>query len=119
MNRHFLVVEMPVVDANCIGNAVDARLHGRQKVVLVAARVVRRIEVKLDVDLANDIADAELLRRLEGEARAAGARRMFLEVRVSNAAAMMLYLRAGYVGRYARPRYYGDGEDALVMEKKL
>ena len=81
-----------------------------------------------EADLANIAVDAgfrrrgiaaELLRRLEGEARAAGARKMFLEVRVSNAAAMMLYLRAGYVGRYARPRYYGDGEDALVMEKKL
>ena len=44
---------------------------------------------------------------------------MFLEVRVSNAAAMSLYLKRGYVGRYARPRYYGDGEDALVLEKGL
>ena len=50
---------------------------------------------------------------------AAGVRKMFLEVRVSNAPAMSLYLGAGYVGRYARPRYYGDGEDALVMDKNL
>ena len=62
---------------------------------------------------------AALLRQLEEGARSAGAKRMFLEVRVSNAAAMRLYLKAGYVGRYARPRYYGDGEDALVMEKVL
>ena len=60
-----------------------------------------------------------LLSRLEADARAAGVRKMFLEVRVSNAPAMSLYLGAGYVGRYARPRYYGDGEDALVMEKNL
>lgn len=61
----------------------------------------------------------ELLSRLEAQVRAAGGRKMFLEVRVSNAPAMALYLKTGYVGRYARPRYYGNGEDALVMEKKL
>ena len=81
-----------------------------------------------EADLAN-IAVAEGFRRrglaqemlslLEGEVRAAGGRKMFLEVRVSNAPAMALYLKAGYTGRYARPRYYGDGEDALVMEKNL
>ena len=81
-----------------------------------------------EADLAN-IAVAEGFRRrglaqemlslLEGEVRAAGGKKMFLEVRVSNAPAMALYLKAGYTGRYARPRYYGDGEDALVMEKNL
>lgn len=62
---------------------------------------------------------ARLLAELENEVRAAGGRKMFLEVRVSNAPAMALYLKSGYVGRYARPRYYGDGEDALVMSKDL
>ena len=61
----------------------------------------------------------ELLSRLEAQVRAAGGRKMFLEVRVSNAPAMALYLKTGYVGRYARPRYYKDGEDALVMKKEL
>ncbi len=47
---------------------------------------------------------------------AIGARRMTLEVRVSNAAAQALYRSFGFeiVGR--RPHYYtDDGEDALVM----
>ena len=81
-----------------------------------------------DADLANIAVEegfrrrgvaAGILESLEQKAASAGVRRMFLEVRVSNAAAMSLYLRRGYVGRYARPRYYGDGEDALVMEKSL
>ena len=40
---------------------------------------------------------------------------MILEVRPSNRRAQLLYRRLGYhvIGR--RPRYYGDGEDALVM----
>lgn len=62
---------------------------------------------------------SQLLACLEARAAAAGVKRVFLEVRVSNAPAMALYLKRGYVGRYARPRYYGDGEDALVMEKVL
>lgn len=62
---------------------------------------------------------SQLLARLEAHVASVGVRRMFLEVRVSNAPAMALYIKRGYVGRYVRPRYYGDGEDALVMEKAL
>lgn len=60
-----------------------------------------------------------LLRGLEEAAAARGVKRLFLEVRVSNAPAMLLYLRSGFTGRYVRPRYYGDGEDALVMVKTI
>lgn len=61
----------------------------------------------------------KLLEMLEEEAKARGATVMLLEVRVSNAAAMSLYLRLGYAGVYTRSRYYSDGEDAVVMQKKL
>ncbi len=61
----------------------------------------------------------EILKMLTKKAAEGGVKRLFLEVRVSNAAAMALYLRHGFIGRYARPRYYGDGEDALVMMKEL
>ena len=62
---------------------------------------------------------AALLRELEREARELGAVKMLLEVRVSNSPAMQLYLKNGFGGLYARPRYYPDGEDALVMQKSL
>lgn len=52
-------------------------------------------------------------------AKSEGARRVFLEVRVSNAAAQILYLKSGFVGLYCRTRYYTDGEDAIVMVKVL
>lgn len=48
-----------------------------------------------------------------------GVKKVFLEVRVSNATAMKLYLKAGFRGVYARTRYYSDGEDCLVMVKEL
>ena len=60
-----------------------------------------------------------VLSELISIARAQGAEKVFLEVRVSNVAAMSLYLKNGYKGAYARTRYYADGEDCLVMSKEL
>ncbi len=48
-----------------------------------------------------------------------GARRVFLEVRVSNASAQILYLKCGFHGLYCRARYYENEEDAIVMVKEL
>jgi ribosomal protein S18 acetylase RimI-like enzyme len=42
-----------------------------------------------------------------------------LSVRQSNAAAVHLYLTSGYVKVGEWPRYYSDGEAAIVMEKRL
>jgi len=39
-----------------------------------------------------------------------------LEVRESNAAAQGLYRRHGFVVAGRRPRYYRDGEDAVLLE---
>ena len=60
-----------------------------------------------------------ILARLEEEAKSRGAKRMFLEVRVSNSAALLMYLKDGFEGIYTRPRYYRNGEDAVVMKKEL
>ena len=60
-----------------------------------------------------------VLSELISIARAQGAEKVFLEVRVSNVAAMSLYLKNGFKGAYARTRYYADGEDCLVMSKEL
>ncbi len=57
----------------------------------------------------------KILNELEKIALEGGAQKVFLEVRVSNAAAMLMYLKNGYVGVHARTRYYSDGEDCLVM----
>lgn len=57
-----------------------------------------------------------LLLRLLELAVELGARRMTLEVRVSNLAAQALYRSFGFEVAGRRPRYYtDDGEDALVM----
>lgn len=87
------------------------------------------------VTVAADVADIEniavaepfrrcgtgtaILKELEKLAKDNGARKVFLEVRVSNSQAMMMYLKCGYVGVHARTRYYSDGEDCLVMAHTL
>lgn len=59
---------------------------------------------------------SQLLKDALDDASRAGARRAFLEVRASNAAAQEMYRKFGFevVGR--RPRYYRDNsEDAVLM----
>ena len=75
------------------------------------------------------IATAEMYRRcgrgskilddLLEEAVRRNIKNVFLEVRVSNAPAQLMYLKKGFKGIYARSRYYPDGEDAIVMKKEL
>lgn len=60
-----------------------------------------------------------VLSELFKKAKQRGVEKLFLEVRVSNYAAMSLYLKCGFKGVYARSRYYPDGEDCLVMVKEL
>ncbi len=60
-----------------------------------------------------------LMELAEEHARLKGGETVTLEVRVSNLPAIALYESLGYerVGR--RRRYYGDGEDALVMTRQV
>ena len=48
-----------------------------------------------------------------------GAEKIFLEVRVSNEAALRLYVSRGFEKTRIRKRYYADGEDALEMKREL
>lgn len=57
-----------------------------------------------------------LMLALIGEARARGAREVFLEVRADNPGAQTLYLALGFEEIGVRPKYYQpDGVDAIVM----
>jgi ribosomal-protein-alanine N-acetyltransferase len=58
---------------------------------------------------------ATLLRRALGELDSRGVGSVKLEVRESNRRARQLYERHGFVHRRTVPRYYSDGEDALVL----
>ena len=49
------------------------------------------------------------------EARRRAATDLTLEVRASNTAAIALYAKLGFTSAGARPGYYPDGEDALIL----
>ena len=70
------------------------------------------------LDAATGIGGA-LVEALHAKAKELGAERMMLEVRVSNAAAIALYKKQGYEKIAVRKGYYGNGEDADIMQKKL
>ncbi|HEV3240501.1 MAG TPA: ribosomal protein S18-alanine N-acetyltransferase [Casimicrobiaceae bacterium] len=65
-----------------------------------------------------------LLQRFLDDARARGAEQCFLEVRVTNEAAIALYMQEGFAAVARRTGYYpaaeaGLREDALVMRRAL
>jgi ribosomal-protein-alanine acetyltransferase len=62
---------------------------------------------------------ARLLRAAEAAARARGCRRLRLEVRADNAAAIALYEARGYRRFGRRPGYYDDGADAWRYQREL
>jgi ribosomal-protein-alanine N-acetyltransferase len=62
---------------------------------------------------------AELLRRTEDSARAAGARSIWLHVDVENAAAIQLYRSRGYAQRGREEHYYARHRPAFVYAKPL
>lgn len=60
-----------------------------------------------------------LLRAAMERARGLGAASMFLEVAVTNHAALALYEKHGFSEAGLRRRYYTDGTDALVLRSTL
>ena len=86
---------------------VNATLRRYNPEIVAAAK-----EAALAALRAREVKDNEI-------AAQKGAKRVFLEVRVSNSPAFLLYLKHGFNGLYARSRYYADGEDAIVMMKEL
>ena len=48
-----------------------------------------------------------------------GIRKIYLEVRISNVGAIRFYKSLGFAEGSIYPRYYEDGEDALIMWKSL
>ena len=61
----------------------------------------------------------ELLAHVAADARDLGASRCSLEVRAGNVGAQELYAALGFRSLGVRPRYYSDGEDAVIMEGSL
>lgn len=103
----FLVVEQ---GEGVLGYLIACRLGPEAEILNVAVTTAARRR-----GIAHALLDAALA-QLAG----AGVRRVFLEVRLSNAAARRLYERAGFaeVGR-RRGYYHRPREDALVLARAV
>ncbi len=62
---------------------------------------------------------SRLMNAILRKAEETGVRKMFLEVRRSNAPAIAFYESFGFQCYRTRLHYYSDGEDALCYEKEL
>jgi ribosomal protein S18 acetylase RimI-like enzyme len=60
-----------------------------------------------------------LMRRIEEGARSSGSMEITLEVRLTNVPAVRLYLVEGYMIKGTVADYYGKGQHAFYMEKRL
>ncbi len=88
-------------------------------VVLVSGDVADLLRVAVRPDrqragLATALVGAAML-----EAKRAGARQLLLEVADGNRAARALYAAVGFLEIDRRPKYYRDGDDALVLALEL
>ncbi len=77
------------------------------------------LNIAVDTDYRGRGIGERLLTAIHDQAKERGAERILLEVRVSNAPAIALYKKHGYEKIAVRKNYYGNGEDAEIMEKRL
>jgi ribosomal-protein-alanine acetyltransferase len=99
-----------------------ARAGGALAGYLVSRLVADEVEllsIAVEPGLRRRGVAGALLCELHRHACAGGARVVFLEVKASNEAARALYLGHGYAEVGLRPRYYSDGEDAVLMALEL
>ena len=97
---------------------VDGRLVG-YAVVSVVFEEAELLNVATDPAFRGRGVGSALVDSFILDAKRLGALKAFLEVRVSNAAAMRLYRKFAFKDCYVRKKYYEDGEDALVMARDL
>jgi ribosomal-protein-alanine N-acetyltransferase len=78
---------------------------------------IRNVAVRSDI--RNCGVGRILVEKVLDECRSRNAAYVGLEVRVSNSAARALYEKLGFVESGQRPKYYENGEDAVLMECPL
>ncbi|MCS4542362.1 MAG: ribosomal protein S18-alanine N-acetyltransferase [Euryarchaeota archaeon] len=102
----FLVAE---IDEMVVGYAIGIsdRNHGRL------------ISIAVDPKYRKRGAGSALMRAILEQLKQIGAKEVMLEVREGNTEAIELYLSFGFEKKGRMKSYYSDGEDAIIMEKKL
>ena len=121
-NEHLVADELPRTDrtwwAAYAGASDDLQLVGYAGGWVVDGDV-QILKVGVDPAWRRHGIARELLSRVASDARDLGARTCSLEVRAGNEGAQAFYRALGFESLGKRPRYYSDGEDALIMQGPL
>ena len=96
----------------------DGRIYGYACMVSLF-ETAELLNIAVDIPHRGRGIGEKLLAAIHNQAKTMGAERILLEVRVSNAPAIALYEKHGYIKIAVRKHYYANGEDADIMEKKL
>lgn len=80
---------------------------------------IHLLNVSVDPSLRRRGLGARLIEHVAGRARESACSFITLEVRRGNRPAIALYRRHGFRPVGLRPRYYSDGEDAIIMLRDL
>ena len=106
--------------ALCLVAEDDVGLAGDAIVLLRRnSKAARLYSLAVDPDRRGRGIGTCLLAEAERLSAATGRRRMTLEVREDNGAAIRRYLATGYAQAGRKPDFYDDGAAALVLEKFL
>ena len=121
-NEHLVADELPRTDrtwwAAYAGASDDLQLVGYAGGWVVDGDV-QILKVGVDPAWRRHGIARELLSRVASDARDLGARTCSLEVRAGNEGAQAFYRALDFESLGKRPRYYSDGEDALIMQGPL
>jgi [ribosomal protein S18]-alanine N-acetyltransferase len=114
--------QSPLLRMAVVGEA-DGRVAGFAAATLLLDGTENRCELDtmaVDPGARRRGMGEALLRAVQAWAARHGARRMGLEVRAANAAALGLYRRLGFAEEGRRARYYADPEeDAMVLGREV
>lgn len=86
---------------------------------LAAADDMQLLKIAVAPEYRRSGIAAQLFKRTVEDARNLGARTASLEVRASNGGAIAFYRALGFTDAGVRPKYYSDGEDALIMQTSI
>jgi [ribosomal protein S18]-alanine N-acetyltransferase len=98
---------------------IDGRVVGYAAAFTDPGVKSRVLSLAVDRDHRGRGIGRRLMREIEDRAKENGSGLMTLEVRVTNVEAVNLYLAEGYLVKGSIADYYGKGQDAFYMEKKL
>lgn len=122
-NERLVADELPRVDRTWWAAYVSAERGDLRLIGYAGGWVVdgdvQILKVGIDPEYRRRGIARELLSRVASDARDLGAQTCSLEVRIGNLGAQAFYQALGFESLGKRPRYYSDGEDALIMRGPL